>query len=78
MIGATGGTVTGPGNAQVVIPAGALTQNTAIAIAQSGTGAPPLPAGVVVYGPIFAFTPHGTNFQSAVTVTVPLPLRTML
>jgi uncharacterized delta-60 repeat protein len=71
MIGAAGGTVTGPGNAQVVIPAGALTQNTAIAIAQSGTGAPPLPAGVVVYGPIFAFTPHGTNFQSAVTITVP-------
>jgi uncharacterized delta-60 repeat protein len=71
MIGAAGGTVTGPGSAQVVIPAGALTQNTAIAIAQSSTGAPPLPAGVVVYGPIFAFTPHGTSFQSAVTITVP-------
>jgi hypothetical protein len=69
MIGAAGGTVTGPGNSQVVIAAGALTQNTAIAIAQSGTGAPPLPAGVVVYGPIFAFTPHGTNFQSAVTMS---------
>jgi len=74
MIGAAGGTVTGHGNAQVVIPAGALTQNTAIAIAQSSAGAPPLPAGVVVYGPIFAFTPHGTNFQSAVTVTVPFDL----
>ena len=71
MIGSAGGTVTGPGGAKVVIPAAALTQNTAIAIAQSSTGAPPLPAGVVAYGPIFAFTPHGTRFQSAVTITVP-------
>ena len=71
MIGAAGGTVTGPGGAQAMIPAGALTQNTAIAIAQSSTGAPPLPAGVVTYGPMLAFTPHGTSFQSAVTITVP-------
>src|SRR5262245_49824362 len=71
MIGTAGGTVAGPGGAQVVIPAGALTQNTAIAIAQSSASAPPLPAGVVTYGPMLAFTPHGTSFQSAVTITVP-------
>jgi uncharacterized delta-60 repeat protein len=71
MIGTAGGTVTGPGGAKVVVPSGALTQNTAIAIAQSSTGAPPLPAGVVADGPLFAFTPHGTSFQAAVTITVP-------
>ena len=71
MIGAAGGTVTGPGGAKVVIPSGALAQNTAIAIAQSSNAAPPLPAGVVAYGPILAFTPHGTSFQSPVTIIVP-------
>lgn len=70
-IGAAGGTVTGPGDAQVVIPAGALTQNTNIAITQSSSGAPALPAGVVAVGQMFAFTPHGTAFASAVNVTVP-------
>ena len=71
MIGPAGGTVTGPAGSQVVIPAGALAQNTAIAITQSNNGAPALPAGVVANGQIFAFTPHGTTFQAAVTVTAP-------
>jgi len=58
MIGAAGGTVTGPGNAQVVIPAGALTQNTAIAIAQSSAGAPPLPADMPVPMKLAAYLSH--------------------
>jgi len=69
-IGAAGGTVSN-GGAQVVIPAGALAQSTAIAIEQTEVGAPALPAGVQKFGPMFAFTPHGTTFNSAVTMTLP-------
>jgi alpha-tubulin suppressor-like RCC1 family protein len=71
MIGAAGGTVSGPNGAQVVVPAGALGANTAIAVAQSSSGAPALPAGVNALGSMFAFTPHGTTFAAPVTVTVP-------
>lgn len=70
-IGASGGTVAGPGGAQVVVPPGALAQNVAITIAQTDAGAPPLPPGVASAGPIFAFTPHGTTFATPVTITVP-------
>ncbi|HKU13141.1 MAG TPA: hypothetical protein VJQ52_02025 [Steroidobacteraceae bacterium] len=69
-IGAPGGTVSKNG-AQVVIPAGALAQTVAIAIEETDAGAPPLPAGVVRFGPMFAFTPHGTTFATPVTVTLP-------
>jgi hypothetical protein len=70
-IGTSGGTVTHVSGASVVVPAGALTQNTVIEIAQSSAGAPALPAGVTTAGAVFAFTPHGTTFATPVTVTVP-------
>ncbi len=70
-IGAAGGTVNGPSGAQVIVPAGALTTNTTIGIEQSNVGAPALPAGVTAFGPIFAFTPHGTTFATLVSITVP-------
>ena len=70
-IGAAGGTVNGPNGAQVLIPAGALTQAAPIAIEQSSAGAPALPSGVLAVGPMYAFTPHGTTFASPATVTVP-------
>src|SRR5688572_6622164 len=69
-IGPAGGTVSN-GGAEVVVPAGALAQATPIAIEQTNAGAPPLPAGVVSFGPMFAFTPHGTTFAVPVTVTLP-------
>jgi hypothetical protein len=69
-IGTAGGTVSN-GDAKVVVPAGALSQATSIAIEQTNSGAPPLPAGVVSFGPMFAFTPHGTTFAAPVTVTLP-------
>jgi uncharacterized delta-60 repeat protein len=71
LIGATGGTVAGPLGAQVVVPAGALAQGTAIAVAQTSTGAPALPAGITAFGQTFAFTPHGTSFTTPVTISVP-------
>jgi uncharacterized delta-60 repeat protein len=63
--------VKGPAGAQVVVPAGALSAATPIAVAEFGSGAPALPAGVVPFGAIFAFTPHGTHFDAPVTITVP-------
>ncbi len=70
-VGAAGGTVAGPNGAQVVVPAGALAANTAIAVAQSSSGSPALPAGMNAVGAMFAFTPHATSFAAPVTVTVP-------
>lgn len=70
-IGPTGGTVSGPNGSQIVVPPNALAQATSIAIAQSGAGAPALPAGMAMAGQMYAFTPHGTTFSTAATITVP-------
>jgi uncharacterized delta-60 repeat protein len=71
VIGAAGGTVSSPNGAQVLVPPGALAQATLIEVTPSSVGAPGLPAGVTAYGPIYAFTPHGTTFLTPVTITVP-------
>jgi uncharacterized delta-60 repeat protein len=70
-MGPAGGTVTGPGGAQVVVPPGAVAQNIVISVEQSSAGAPALPSGVTSVGEMFAFTPHGTRFAVPVTITVP-------
>lgn len=71
MIGAAGGAVAGPTGARAVIAPGALTLATPIAIEQTPAGAPALPTGFTAFGPIFAFTPHGTTFAVPVTMTLP-------
>jgi uncharacterized delta-60 repeat protein len=70
-IGAAGGTVTGPNGSKVEIPNGALAVVTQIAIDQTSSGAPPLPAGLTPIGQMFAFTPHGTTFAVPVAITMP-------
>jgi hypothetical protein len=70
-IGATGGVVSIPQGAQVVMPQNALATDTTVGVDQSATGAPPLPAGAKLLGPIVAFTPHGTSFAVPVTMTLP-------
>jgi len=70
-IGSAGGTVNGPNGAKIVVPAGALAQNVNIAVAQSSTGAPALPAGLTAVSDMFALTPHGTQFAAPVTITIP-------
>src|SRR5215831_1956694 len=70
-IGPAGGTVTEASGAKVVIPPGALTQDSPIAVTQIAAGAPALPTGVTAVGAIYAFTPHGTVFASPVTITIP-------
>lgn len=74
LVGAGGGIVTGPAGASVVVPTGALAQEARIEVAQTSAGAPPLPAGLTAFGPMFAFTPHGTQFSEPVTVTLPFDL----
>jgi hypothetical protein len=76
-IGPAGGQASEASGAQVTIPAGALSAATPIEVTRSGTGAPPLPAGVVALGPIFAFTPHGTSFAVPATITVPFDVGTV-
>lgn len=74
VIGAAGGTVLGPHGTKVVIPPGALTADTKIAITQTSASAPTLPSGLSTFGQMFAFTPHGTTFAVPVTVTLPFAL----
>ena len=69
-IGAAGGTVSAQG-ASVLVPAGALAASTNIAVTQTSTGAPALPAGFSPVGSMFAFTPHGTAFSTPATITLP-------
>ena len=71
VIGPAGGTVIGPNGASVVIPAGALDTDTTITIEQTSVGSPTLPTGVVSFGAMFAFTPHGIAFKVPVTLTIP-------
>ena len=71
IVGLAGGTVPGPGGAMAVVPAGALSVETAIEISQSSAGAPALPGSTAAAGPILAFTPHGIAFAAPVMVTVP-------
>jgi uncharacterized delta-60 repeat protein len=70
-IGSAGGTVTEASGAKVVIPAGALATNVNVQVTKTSTGAPALPTGVTAAGSVFAFTPHGTTFAVAATITVP-------
>ena len=71
VVGAAGGTVTGPNGAKLEIPPGALTTDTTIAIAQIAASAIALPAGFTVSGQTFALTPEGTRFAAPVTLTLP-------
>lgn len=68
-IGAAGGTVEG-GGATLTIPAGALSANTAISIAQAPDMAPP--EGYSAASPIFIFAPDGLVFQKPVEVAIVL------
>ena len=72
VIGAAGGTLTGPDGVQVIVPAGALNQDTTIGIARSSVGAPAPLAAYAVSGQVYELTPHGLTFNVPVTVRAPL------
>ena len=64
--------MTGPYNAQLVVPAGALSTTVDLQVLRDGSGAPALPAtGIDTAGAPYALTPHGTAFTVAATVRIP-------
>ena len=63
--------VHGASGATVRVPAGAAAPGLAIAVAVADSSAPPLPPQLVPLGADFAFLPHGAQFSSPVTITVP-------
>jgi len=77
VIGAAGGTITETTGASVVVPAGALTENTTIRIAKDSTGAPAVPAGLTNAGSVYVITPHGGNFAEPIEVSIPAPAVTL-
>ncbi|MDF3022631.1 MAG: surface antigen, partial [Steroidobacteraceae bacterium] len=72
-IGTSGGTLLGPDGVQVEIPAGALTQDTLIGIARSGTDAPPAPTANLGAARVYEFTPHDLVFEAPVLIRMPVP-----
>ncbi|CAN5218112.1 hypothetical protein BH10PSE17_BH10PSE17_21120 [soil metagenome] len=69
-IGAAGGTITGPDDVKIEIPAGALTVDTAITIRKSSDGSPAAYMGAAKTG-MYEFTPHGLAFDVPVKVSMP-------
>jgi photosystem II stability/assembly factor-like uncharacterized protein len=69
-IGADGGTVTGPDQVTLDVPAGSLPDGTTLTIARDSTGSPPL-AGMTLLSPIYAVTPHGAQFGLNAALSVP-------
>src|SRR5438552_14606370 len=69
VIGNTGGTVSTPAGASIVIPAGALSKDTMISITATST-IPPANFGTAV-GVNYLFGPSGTLFLKPVTMNLP-------
>ena len=70
-IGAAGGTLDGPDGSQVVIPAGALAQDTLITIAKRDIGAPAETPDGYTRSATYEFTPHDIAFAQPVTMRIP-------
>lgn len=66
-------TITGPGNATITVPPGALRDEVTIRLAQESADAPALPTDVRGAGATIAATPHGLAFNSPVQIELPLP-----
>jgi hypothetical protein len=68
-IGASGGSITsGDSSVSIVIPAGALATDTAIAIRSNPTAT--APSGAIEVGTPYTFSPDGLQFSKPVTVTM--------
>jgi len=67
MVGAAGGVVEGPDGIVLTIPVGALSTDTCIRITSATGNA----TGFVPVGPAYSFAPHGLQFASPVSLTMP-------
>jgi len=70
-IGPAGGTATHESGATVEVPAGALDAAVDIQITANPSDAPARDAALAAYGSVFALLPHGTTFNTPVTISVP-------
>ncbi len=71
-IGPAGGTVQGPGGAQIVVPAGALSDYVEISVATASATNPSFPPpGIDAAGLLYEVLPHGTAFALPVTLRLP-------
>jgi hypothetical protein len=71
-IGPTGGTAQGANGEELIVPGGALSTTVAFSLTEASVGTyPALPTGLSSAGPVFEFTPHGTQFATPATVRVP-------
>ena len=70
IVAALGGTVIA-GDATLVIPAGALREDTTISVSISAPS-PSLPQSATVGGKVYDFGPNGTTFSTPATLTLPL------
>ena len=70
-LGTAGGHVASVSGAAIDVPAGALSGPTVLGIATATSGYDPIPGGMIARGDMFAFTPHGQQFETPVTVSVP-------
>lgn len=69
---AEGGTVRLPDGAQVVIPPGALAQDTAITLSATDL---PAPGGYSPFSKVYRFEPDGLQFLKPVAVTIPFQVQ---
>ena len=69
-ISAAGGVVDGPDGVKLTVPAAALADATTIRIARDSRGAPDL-GGARLITPIYAVTPHGTEFAESARLSIP-------
>lgn len=68
-IGTEGGMVSGPNGTRVTIPEGALDEDVEVSISVASNGFSQLPA--LANGAIYAFEPHGQQFNEPVTIRIP-------
>lgn len=73
VIGPAGGTVTGSDGVQVIVPPGALREDTRIAITRHADDGPQFDLALATPPTVYAFTPHGLVFDQPVTVRMPVP-----
>ena len=71
-LGAEGGVVEGPDGVRVTVPPGALRERVTLRIARDGSGAPGVPAEAQRLSAVYAFTPHGQQFDLPVEIRLPI------
>jgi hypothetical protein len=70
-IGEAGGRVELNDGAKLAVPEGALPESTTVSVQRVPVSEVPLPNGLSLVSEAYAFEPHGTEFDEAVTLTLP-------